>query len=173
MEIAVITEKGICVNTIWSESSVTEFEIQVSSRPKRIIVDPNFHIPCLRKMPAKLYMFWHYYPNLVVVYGTSKESDANRTTSEQFNTNNLGLESCFIKPDTSVTKEDLGQDIVILIGRAETNELTKRLENAFPIEFNNSEFSWQGLTYRNPSQGIMQIVESPVNPLGWIILKLF
>lgn len=169
MEIAVHTEKGICVDTIWSESRVTEFEIKVSSRPKRIIVDPNFHIPCKRKMPAKLYMFWQYYPNLVIIYGTSKESIANRSTAEQFNASNLGLESCVIKPDTSVTTRDLGQDIVILVGRPETNKLSKRLENTFPIKFNNDEFSWQGITYKDPSQGIMQIVESPMNPSGWIV----
>jgi len=170
LEIAIHTEKGICIDTIWSDSRVTKFKSQVSYKPEKIIVDPNFHIPCKRKMPAKLYEFWHYYPNMVLVYGTSKESDENKKASEQFNHDNLGLEAYQIIPDTSFTSMDLGRDIVMLFGRPETNEVTKRLENAFPTEFRNSEFYWQGLTYRDPSQGILQIVQSPMNPLGWIIL---
>lgn len=170
VEIAIQTENGTTTDTIWCDSRVTRFEAQVPRKPVKIIADPNYHIPCDRKMPVKLYEFWHYYPDMVIVYGTSEESGANKNTAEQFNNDNLGLESSQIIPDTNVTREDLMNDVVVFVGRPETNQVTKRYESAFPVKFKESGFYWQGLIYQDPSQGILQMIENPVNPLGRIIL---
>jgi hypothetical protein len=121
-------------------------------------------------MPLQLSCLWDSYPNITLIYGTVAESEANKTAAERFNNEYLGLSSEIIKPDTSITDDDLNTASVILFGRPVTNEISKRFENIFPIKFNRDNFSYNGINYAQTSQGLAQIIEHPFQPKGQFIL---
>jgi len=169
VEVGIDSEKGMNIQKIWLDSKATTFEFRTWQKPNKLILDPNYNIPCIRQMPPRLRMLWDYYPNMILIYGTPQEAEANRVTAERFNNEVLGLDSTIIMADTNVTVEDLQKDIVLLFGRPRTNTAIGRMEYAFPIQFKDVHFSWDGIIYDNPAQGVMQIIENPISPTGWII----
>ena len=170
IELILETEKGQESKEILLDSNKTDFEFYTTDQPKKLVVDPDFHIPTIRWMPARIRTFWDFYPDGIIVYGTSSEGEDNKTAAILFDDKWLGLGQESIKADTSVTKEDLNKHFVVLIGRPKTNKITQQLKNAFPILFDKDKFLYQDIIYNKPSQGIVLIVESTVNPNGWIIL---
>lgn len=170
VEFSIETEKGTELHTIWQRDRVTSFEFQTENKPIELKVDANNDILKLQKMPSLLSFFWENYPNIILIYGTISESEANKTAAERFNNEYLGLSSEIIKPDTSITHNDLNTASVILFGRPITNKISKRFENTFPIKFNQDNFSYNGINYAKTSQGVAQIIEHPFQPKGQFIL---
>ena len=75
-----------------------------------------------------------------------------------------------IKPDIDVNEEDLNTQCLILFGRPETNKIAQRFKNDFPVEFDGSMFTYKGVNYDKPTQGVAQIVENPNDPQKLIIM---
>lgn len=170
IDLVLETEKGQENQEIWLDSNKTDFEFYTSDQPKKLMVDPDYHIPTIRWMPARLQMLWDFYPNFIVIYGSLAEAEANKTVAERFVDEFAGLSHEIIKVDTNVNEDDLKTRCVILFGRPETNKITQRFQDNFPIKFENDKFTWQGITYDQPSQGVAQIVENPFDTQSMIIL---
>ncbi|MCK4826269.1 hypothetical protein KA005_61575, partial [bacterium] len=170
IEFSLETEKGTELYTIWQKDRITSFEYQTENKPLPLKVDANNDILKLQRMPLMLSCFWDSYPNITLIYGTVSESEANKTAAERFNNEYLGLSSEIIKPDTSITDNDLNTECVILFGRPVTNKISKRFEYTFPIKFNRDNFSCNGINYAKTSQGLAQIIEHPLQSKGQFIL---
>ncbi|HUV00816.1 MAG TPA: hypothetical protein VMW32_07635, partial [Bacteroidales bacterium] len=155
---------------IWLDSYRKDFEFFTAYQPVNITVDPDFHIPTIRWMPPRLEMLWDFYPNILVIYGSLVESEANKAAAERFNEEFLGLGPEIIKADTDVNAKDLGTKCIVLFGRPETNKITQRFHESFPIKFDNKKFIWQGNTYEQSTQGVAQIIENPLDNQSIIIL---
>ena len=161
VELVVETEGLIERKEIWIESRNSSFELITSNRPKRVLVDPDKDILQIREMPPHLVDFWNVYPNLLIVYGTIAEEEANKAAVESFNKEYLRLGQNIVKADADVNDTDLKGKCLILFGRPDTNKIARRFESLFPIKFDGDKFTWQGKTYDKPSHGAAQIVENP------------
>jgi len=170
VKLALETEKETAAKGIWLETKKADFEFTTPNRPKRILVDPSDGILQIRKMPPLLNDFWNVYSNLVVVYGTSAEAEANKAAAERFNDDWLGLGNEIIKADTDVTEEDLKAECVIFFGRPATSKIAQQFKGDFPIKFNGNKFTWQGAIYGESTQGVAQIVENPRDPQSLMIM---
>jgi transglutaminase-like putative cysteine protease len=170
VEFSLETEKGRELFTTWQRERITDFEFQTINKPSVLKADPNYDILKIQKMPLRLSLIWDSYPGIILIYGTVSESEANKAAAERFNNDYLGLSPEVIKPDTTITTNDLNTECVVLFGRPETNKITKRFENTFPIKFNRDNFSCNGITYSKTSQGLAQIIEHPVRQKGQFIL---
>jgi len=170
IELALETEKEIERKTIWLEKRNADFELITPNRPKRLLVDPNNDILTIRKMPPLLEHFWNEYANLLVIYGTMAEAEANKAAAEHFNKEYLKSDPNIVKADVDVNDADLKTKCIILFGWPETNKVAERFKEIFPIKFEGDKFTWQGATYDKPTQGAAQIVENPNEPKNLIIL---
>ncbi len=170
VEFSLATEKGPELYTIWQKDRIADFEFQTANKPITLRVDPNNDILKLQTMPLQLSCFWDGYPNITLIYGTTSESEANRTAAERFNNEYLGLSSEIIKSDTSVTDKDLNTECVILFGRPVTNKISKRFKNNFKIKFNGDKFSYKGKNYVKSTEGAAQIINHPLRARGQLIL---
>jgi len=155
---------------IWIDSNTSKFEFITSDKPVKLTVDPDFHIPMIRWMPERLGMIMNSYPDLTLIYGTLAEGEENKKAAEWFNDHYYGLSLERIKPDTSVTESDLKAECVVIFGRPETNKIAQRFNKSFRIKFNNSNFTWEGTFYEQPTQGAVQIVENPLDHKKAIVL---
>jgi hypothetical protein len=100
-------------------------------------------------------------PKIKVIYGTSLETEANRSAAERLNSELLGLGPEIVKADTDIHEGDLKTDCIFLVGRPEANKLAKKLHHIFPVKFDKNTFAWQGRTYAEPTQAVAQIIEDP------------
>jgi hypothetical protein len=121
-------------------------------------------------LPLQLSRIWDSYPDMILIYGTTSESQANKKAAERFNNEYLGLDPEIIKADTSVSESDLNKECVILFGRPETNRISERFENIFPLRVNEKSFHCNGITYSEISHGLAQITEHPLRSRGQFIL---
>lgn len=169
-DIAIHSSKGEEIHTIQSTSDTSYINISTTNLPKKLVFDPHFHLPTIRWMPPLLEQLWGGYPNFIVIYGSIKEAEENRNTAMKFINEFAGLSPDLVKKDTEVTKEDLSKERIILIGRPETNVISKKFEKEFPIKFNGSRMMFKGQTYSNPSMGVAQIVENKSIQEGMLIM---
>ena len=171
LDVQVIPVKGDAQRKrIWLDARQTAFEVQMVHRPERLEVDPDYDLPSIRKMPPQLSRFWEAYPDLMVIYGTAAEAEANKAAALRFCNDYLFLESDAVKADTDVLEQDLKRKAVFLFGRPETNRISLRMRDLFPIQFRNQSFIWQGTSYDQATQAVAQVVENPFCPGGLIIL---
>ncbi|MBA7473577.1 hypothetical protein ES707_08917 [subsurface metagenome] len=152
------------------DSRALDFELRTQNEPQKLIVDPDYKILKIQRMPPRLLWFWDVYPDLIVIYGTLAESKANKTAAERFNNEYLVLDHEIIKADTDVSQDDLKSKCIILFGRPETNKISQQFKDIFHIKFDEDKFTWQGVTYDKPTQGVAQIVENPLDPESVIVL---
>lgn len=170
VKLALKTEKDKEFKLIWLDKRRASFEFSSLNRPKRILVDPEFDILKQQKMPPILTELWDVYPRLLVVYGTLFEGEDNKTAAEVFNWGFLGLGENIIKPDIDVKEDDLNAQCLILFGRPETNKIAQQFKDNFPVAFDGSMFTYNGVNYDKLSQGVAQIVENPNDPQKLIIM---
>jgi len=171
VQIEIETERETRVKSFWVDIRETSFEFTTLDRPRQITVDPEFDLLKIEKMPPVLSDLWSGWPdNLLVVYGTLAEGPANRAAAESFNAGFLGLDDRLVKADRDVTEADLDARVLILFGRPETNLLAQRFAEEFPVRFDEGRFSYGGVGYDEPTQGVAQVIEKPWDPQGAIIL---
>jgi hypothetical protein len=165
VELQLRTDEGEERKKIWLKKDKMVFELQTSHKPKQLIVDLNDDILKIRKTPPLLRDIWKSYPDYVVVYGTVKQTESNRAIAERFNRECLGFnERKVFVADVDANDTDLKNKCVILFGGPESNRITERFEDLFPIRLNGKSFSWRGQTYEKATQGVAQVIEHPEDP---------
>ena len=170
IELAIDTKEGREIKKLYIDGRAVDFDFHTKNEPQKLIVDPDYKILKIQKMPPGLVWFWDDYPNYILIYGTLAEAEANKTAAERFKEDYLGRLSEIIKADTDVSQNDLKGKCVILFGQPETNKICQQFGDIFPIKFDHGKFTWQGITYDQPTQGVAQIVENPLEPGKKIVL---
>jgi len=170
IELAIDTKNGREKQTLWMQRKAVDFDFRTQNEPQKLIVDPDYEVLKIQRMPAHLLWFWDVYPNYIVIYGTLAEDKANKVAAKRFISDYLGLGSETIRADTDVNEADLKTKCVFLIGRPETNKIARQFKDIFPIKFNDDKFTWQGVTYDQPTQGVAQIIENPNHAQSLMIM---
>ena len=170
IELAVDTKKGREKQTLWVEKEIADFDFHTQHEPRRLIVDPDHEVLKVQRMAPRLDWFWDLEPEFIIIYGTSGENQANKRTAKRFARDCLEHGRKIIKADTDVNESDLKTKCVFLIGRPETHRIAQQFKDCFPIKFDGAKFTWQGITYGKPTQGLGQVIENPNNAGGLIIM---
>ena len=162
VDLEIVSAGAATHKRVWIDRREAPFQFTTEDKPDRIIVDPDFDVLKIQKMPPALTTG---YPNVLLVYGTLAEGEANRAAAEKFDRGFLGLGGEVIKADAEVRNEDLSTPVVILFGRPETNLIAQRLAGDFPVTFDGPTFTYGGVTYEKPTQGVAQLSsESSLTP---------
>jgi transglutaminase-like putative cysteine protease len=170
IEIALDTEEGRDEQKLWIEKKATAFKFRTPHKPQKLVVDPNYEVLKVQKMPPRLWWYDELDPEYIVIYGTLGEAQANRIIADQFVGVELGYGPEILKADADVNDADLRTKCVFLIGRPETNSIAQQFRDIFPINFDGARFTWQGMTYDKPTQRLHQIIENPNCVQGLMIM---
>jgi len=170
IELALDTKKGRERRKLWVEKKAVDFEFHTPEEPQRLAVDPDYEVLKVQRMAPRLQWFWDVDPQFAVVYGTLGETEVNKLAAERFTSGYLGSGRGIIKADTDANDADLKSKCVFLIGRPETNRVAERFKDSFPIKLDRARFAWQGTTYDRPTQGVAQVIESPINGEGLMVM---
>jgi hypothetical protein len=169
VELELVTKSGRERHQVWIDSRALDFELRTQSEPQKLVVDPDFEILKIQRMPPRLCWYWDN-PDFILIYGTLAEEEANKAAADRLNLLYLGGGKEIIKADIDVNETDLKKKSVMLFGRPETNMISQRLKDVFPIKFDENKFIWQGRVYDQPTQGAAQIVENPNSSKSFLIL---
>jgi len=156
------TEHGAERKAVWLKKRETAFIFRTPHPPKSLLVDPDFEVLKIQKMAPRLAQLWNASAtNSLVIYGTLAEAAVNKAAAVRFNDDYLGLDARSIKADTEATEDDFKTPYLFLFGRPKTNKIAQRFKDDFPIQVGEDQFVWQGTTYRQPMQGVVQAIEPP------------
>jgi transglutaminase-like putative cysteine protease len=159
------TNRGRQNTQLWLKENKAVFEFRTSNRPRQLVVDPEYDILKIQKMPPLLRDIWKSYPNYLVIYGTAGQTESNKALAERFSKGFFRIsDRNVVMADTDVNDADLQNKSIILFGGPKSNRITERFKDLFQIRFNGKAFFWQGQTYDKSTQGIAQVVEHPEDP---------
>jgi hypothetical protein len=170
LQLAIDTNKGQEKRTLWIKTKTSDFDFHTQDEPQKLMVDPNYEVLKVQRMPPRFWWFWHLQPGFIVIYGTSSEAPANKSAAERFAIDYLGYDHEILKADVDVNEADLRNKCVFLIGRPETNRIAQQFKDSFPINFDGARFTWQGTTYDKPTEGVAQVIDSPTDSKGLMVM---
>jgi hypothetical protein len=170
IELAIDTTKDREIHKLSVATKSTDFEFHTQDEPRKLVVDPDYAVLKTQRVPPHLMWFWYVYPEYIIVYGTVAEATANKTAAERFCGYWLGASYDIIKADTDVNDIDLKTKWVFLFGRPETNKVVQQFKDSFPIKFDGAKFTWLGTTYDKPAQGVAQVIETPKDGGGKMVM---
>ncbi len=111
--------------------------------------------------------FDHEPEKALIVYGTLKESQAQREAAEILQRQIARRWSNVTIPitaDRTVSDDELKTHHVLLVGRPATNTVAQKYASVFPIGFGSASFVVRGETYAHPASAIIAAGENPRNP---------
>ena len=62
---------------LYLNSPSIDFDLHTQNEPHKLIVDPDYKILKIQRMPPRLEWIWDVYPEMIVIYGTLSEGEAN------------------------------------------------------------------------------------------------
>ena len=155
------------VKPIEVDGPATRVEVTVADKPTRVVFNPGNDVPA----PHDRFYTWGNFvddwPAAIIVYGTSRQIEANHTLALRWQTTLADAFTEALPPvvrDGEVTKAQLAGRDLIVMGQPEDNSLTARLASSLPVRFGKNFFVFNGTTYAAPDDGLFLVLPSPYDP---------
>lgn len=164
LPISVKTDEGELVIYHWINDSATTVEIEVSSSPRSVILDPSYDVfrrLSPEEVPPTISKFMGA-PNRLIILPTRGDQERVgayfKVASE--------VEGAVVKPDRDVTEEDLRKNSVYLLGGAGENDLAGKLLSKLPpdIKLTEETISVKGKEYSRKDAVLVAALVNPYNP---------
>jgi hypothetical protein len=142
-------------------------EVRVPERPERVAFDPGGDIPVATTSFDSWASFAEEFDNAVIVYGTSRQIEANHTLALRWQQTLADGFAEILPPvvkDCEVTAAQLGSSHLIVLGSPEDNALAARVAKHLPAEFGKNLFRFRGELHARPEEGLFLVGPSPFNP---------
>ncbi|MFH0960855.1 MAG: transglutaminase domain-containing protein, partial [Pseudomonadota bacterium] len=79
VELAIDTENGREIKKLYVDNKAVDFDFRTQSEPQKLMVDPDYEILKIQRMPTRLVWFRDVYPEYILIYGTLAEAESNKT----------------------------------------------------------------------------------------------
>ena len=155
--------------------STTSFDVK--EKPQRVVFDPGNDIPVARESWAVWANLTERWPDARIVYGTSRQDEAQHTLALRFQTTLADAFTEQLVPvvkDCEVTEAELRAHDLVLLGGPRDNGLVARLWEALgaqaPATLGDGFFRFRGTTDADPAHGLFVALPSPFAPdrLVWL-----
>lgn len=187
IDLAVVTEAGAEKVAFTTFAPNVPFHFVVNARPLRLVLDGQDRAPVVRR-PHLAIPEGVGPADAVIVYGTNGDEAANQATkaaaealAERFKRYKaLDLP---VRADKDLTAGERRRTL-ILMGRPGVNAVVAELADQFPVRFARREATdaegeavvdgkalwWQGRTFAQPDQGVVQVIANPLAPEKVVLL---
>jgi|GEM_PF-6664902 len=174
VELMLITEQGVERTRFNSVAERTPVSFTTTSRPLRLILDPNERILMARRAQLRVSDALRN-TQTVIVYGTMgtpTENLAMRAAAESLrlklksgSSDEIGLCS-----DQALSPDERRRTLW-LVGRPDANAIASDWVNQFPVRYlDQHTLWWQGRSWRSPATGVIQMIANPNAPSESVIL---
>ena len=173
--LAVETEEGLSLFAVEGDEKQIPFSFTTSSKPLSVETHWSSPLPVNNpRFPTLNYLIEEFHDALLV-YGTSRQIEANHTLGLRFQTTLADSFSETFIPlvkDGEVDEEELKNHDLILLGGPQDNGLTARVLPDLNLEAGPGLFRWKGELFAKPDQGLFVALPSPFNPKKTVYLYL-
>lgn len=145
----------------------TELTFNVPKKPERVVFDAGRDIPVLLANPNSFVTFSDAFERTKIVYGTTRQVEANHTLALRFQATLADAYSEELPPvvkDAEIGEDALAASDLFLLGPPSDNALVARVLEKLPVTFGKGFFTYDGATYPRPDDGLYLCVPSPWSP---------
>ncbi len=145
----------------------TELAFAVPEKPIRVLFDAGRDLPVPLENPYAFLSFTDEFRHAKVVYGTTRQVEANHTLALRFQTLLADTYSEELPPvvkDSELTDEALAASDLFVLGAPSDNALAARLTGKLPAKFGPGWFAYDGKTYGRSDDGLYLCLPNPWNP---------
>lgn len=161
--------KGSRLERLEVKGGSATFTFHEKEKPVRVVFNASHDVPVAQENPYILPNQMDDFDHLLLVFGTSREVEANR--SLVLNYRDMVADAFTetlppVKPDAEVSEADLAQNDLMVFGGPDENALLARIvrEKGLPVTFGRDFFTWQGRTYGRADDGLALALPNPYNP---------
>ena len=145
----------------------TQLSFSVPDRPERVVFDAGRDVPVGLSNPYSFVSFTDDFERTRVVYGTTRQIEANHTLALRFQALLADTYSEELPPvvkDSELTDEELAASDLFVLGAPSDSSLAARLAAKLPATFGKGWFRFEGKTYGRPDDGLYLCLPNPWNP---------
>lgn len=162
------TEKTRIRYPLLLDGAATRAVFEVEQRPRAVRFDPGNDIPVARERWAAWSHVTERWPETLLVYGSSRADEAQRTLALRFQTtlaDNFSEQLIPLVKDSEISEEQLGSHDLVLLGGPHDNALVARLVrtlgNSAPARLGNGAFEFDGRSHGASDEGLFLALPSP------------
>ncbi|MFB3906018.1 MAG: C45 family autoproteolytic acyltransferase/hydrolase [Acidobacteriota bacterium] len=171
--VGIETEKQVLWRIVHVNAAGAEVSWDLKERPQRVIFNIGNDIPVSRGHYRTLANVFDDFGSLMVVYGTSRQIEAQHTLALRYQTMTADTftESLpAVRQDAEVSDAELGSADVVFIGVGDDNSALVRAAEKMGATIGRNFFSWEGRVYADPEDGLQAAFVNPWNPSRMVIL---
>lgn len=164
---AVKTAQGTFWRKIEISGSEKKVSLSVPYKPEQVIFNAGNDIPVDRKNFYTWSNFYDDFHHTLIVYGTSRQIEANHTLALRFQTTLADRYSEILPPvrkDSEISDSELAASDIIIMGGKADNSLMETVAAKVGLVLGKNLFQWQDKTYGQWDDGIFLIIPNPYNP---------
>ena len=173
--ILIKTKEKSCYNKIEIKEATQNYSFEFDTEPVEIILNPLVDFPAMNNNCFTFSNFYDDFNNTVIVYGTTREIEANHTLALRFQKTVADRYTEILLPvqkDCEITDNTLKSSDLILLGGSFDNNLTKQLASQVGLKLGNSFFEWNNKVYTDANDGIMLVLPNPYNNSKMVTLVI-
>ncbi|UCF63131.1 MAG: hypothetical protein JSW33_11220, partial [bacterium] len=143
------------------------FSFTVEDKPERLIFNTFSDIPSQAENYYTWSNFFDDYHHTLMVYGTSRQIEANHTLALRFSRVLADRYTEILPPvkkDSELSLEDLKNHDLIVLGNVADNRLTSEMLSMLGLNIQKNMFVWEGEIYAGSDEGLFVSFPNPYNP---------
>ena len=165
--ISVKTGKGDYHRKVEIPDGETKISLTVPHKPEQVVFNSGNHIPVAREAFYTWSNFYDDFHHTRIVYGTSRQIEANHTLALRFQTALADRYSEILPPvrkDSEISAKELAESDLIVIGGIADNSLMETIAAKVGLKVGKNFFQWQDKTYGQWDDGLFSVIPNPYNP---------
>lgn len=173
--ISIETDSKIYYKLIEIKDEKNVYKFTFDNKPLKININP------ISDIPVKLENFYSFsnildeFYNLLIVYGTSRQIEANHTIALRYQTIIADAYTEIlpaIKKDSELTPQEASTKDLIILGHTSNNSFLRKISDKIPVKFKHNMFIYDNKIYAEPDDGIMLALPNPYNKkrIAYIII---
>jgi hypothetical protein len=160
------TDKEQLIKKVDVNGENCSFAFELKDKPVKVIFNYGNDIPVKNNNYYTFSNFTDDFSNCLIVYGTSRQIEANHTLALRFQkmaADKFTEIMLPVKKDCEVNDEELSKNDIVILGNPFENTLMKRILDKLNITAGKDIFSWNGKTYGSSDDGLFAAYPNPFN----------
>jgi len=171
--VGVQTDKQVLWRVVHVGPAGAQVSWDLKEQPKRVIFNVGNDIPVRRSNYRTLANLFDDFKSLMVVYGTSRQIEAEHTLALRYQTITADTFTESLPPvrqDAEVGDADFSSSDVVFVGVGSDNSALVRTAEKLGVTVGRNSFTWEGRVYADPEDGLQAAFINPWNPSRMVIL---
>jgi len=171
--VGIETEKQVVWRLVRVSPTGAPVSWNLKEQPKRVLFNIGNDIPVNRRNYRTLANVFDDFRSLIVVYGTSRQIEAEHTLALRYQTVTADTFTESLPPvrqDAEVGDADLASSDVVFMGVGTDNSALVRTAEKLGVTVGRNSFKWGGRVYADPEDGLQAAFINPWNPSRMVIL---